>query len=79
MDTTISVTTSAPERFFELELGDNIELRPAATEATAGGLNLPAEALIRLAAGRLPPDRGAGATITGALSMSQLRTAFPGY
>jgi uncharacterized protein (TIGR03083 family) len=79
VDTTISVTTSEPERHFELELGDNIDLRPAAHGATAGELTLPAEALLRLAAGRLPPDREAGATITGVLSMNQLRAAFPGY
>jgi uncharacterized protein (TIGR03083 family) len=78
---TIAVTTSAPERHFELELGDTLDLRPAdrAAGADGGELALPAEALLRLAAGRLHPDRQNGATITGALTLDQLRTAFPGY
>jgi hypothetical protein len=54
-------------------------LRPASGGAAAGELTLPAEALLRLAAGRLAPGREAGAAITGALTLHQLRTAFPGY
>lgn len=79
VETTISVTTSEPDRRYELALGDNIDLHPASAGATAGQLTLPAEALLRLAAGRLTPGREAGATITGALSLDQLRIAFPGY
>jgi uncharacterized protein (TIGR03083 family) len=78
-DTTIRVTTSHPERHYELELGDHVELRPAAGGSAQGELTLPAEALLRLAAGRLPPGREAGASITGTLTLKQLRTAFPGY
>ena len=78
-DTTIAVTTSEPERHYELELGDNADLRPASGGATAGQLTLPAEALLRLTAGRLASDREAGARITGALSLDDLRKAFPGY
>lgn len=77
--TTISVTTSGPERRCELELGDDVELRPASGGETAGELLLPAEALLRLTSGRLAPDREAGASVTGALTLDQLRTAFPGY
>jgi uncharacterized protein (TIGR03083 family) len=78
-DTTITVTTSDPERHYELEVGDNVDLRPASGGAAAGELTLPAEALLRLTAGRLAPGREAGAAITGALTLHQLRTAFPGY
>jgi uncharacterized protein (TIGR03083 family) len=78
-DTTITVTTSEPDRRFELELGENVELRSASGETAAGALKLPAEALLRLAAGRLPPEREAGASISGALTLDQLRTAFPGF
>jgi uncharacterized protein (TIGR03083 family) len=78
-DTTVTVTTSQPERNYELELGDAADLRPASGQATAGTVDLPAEALLRLAAGRLPPDRERGATATGALSLDDLRRAFPGY
>jgi uncharacterized protein (TIGR03083 family) len=78
-DTTIKVTTSDPERHYELELGDHLELRPAAGGSSEGELTLPAEALLRLTAGRLPPGREARASITGTLTLHQLRTAFPGY
>jgi uncharacterized protein (TIGR03083 family) len=78
-DTTITVTTSAPARQYELELGDVVDLRPATGTAASGALTLPAEALVRLAAGRLPPDREHGTTATGALTLDQLRRAFPGY
>jgi len=78
-DTTIAVVTSAPERRFELELGERAELRPAGDAATAGELALPAEALLRLASGRLPADREHGARVTGALTLDDLRRAFPGY
>jgi uncharacterized protein (TIGR03083 family) len=78
-DTTITVTTSAPERHYELELGDNVDLRPPSGASTAGDLVLPAEALLRLAAGRLAPGREGGASIRGALTLDELRAAFPGY
>jgi hypothetical protein len=42
-------------------------------------LTLPAEALLRLGAGRLAPGRESGASISGALTLDQLRTAFPGF
>ena len=77
--TTIEVVTSAPERHHEMQLGDGIELRPASGGPTDGTLTIPAEALLRLAAGRLAPDGEAGATISGALTLDDLRRAFPGY
>ena len=73
------MTTSAPERHYELELGDNVDLRAPSRPSTAGDLVLPAEALLRLAAGRLAPGREGGASITGALTLDELRAAFPGY
>lgn len=78
-DTTIRVTTSDPERRYELELGDDLDLRPGSDGSTEGELILSAEALLRLAAGRLKPGREAGTSITGVLTLDQLRTAFPGY
>jgi uncharacterized protein (TIGR03083 family) len=78
-DTTVAVLTSAPERRYELELGDRADLRPAGDGVTAGELAIPTEALVRLTAGRLPADREHGATATGALSLDDLRRAFPGY
>lgn len=78
-DTTIRVTTSNPQRRYELELGDHLDLRPASDGSTVGELLISAEALLRLAAGRLVPGREAAASITGVLTLDQLRTAFPGY
>ena len=78
-DTTISVITIDPERQYELELSENAELRQAAERATSGQLTLPAEAFLRLTAGRLGPGREAGARASGALSLDDLRRAFPGY
>ena len=78
-DTTIAVTTSEPVRDFELELGEGADLRPATGALTTGALDLPAEALLRLAAGRLPAGREHGAVVSGSLTLDDLRRAFPGY
>jgi uncharacterized protein (TIGR03083 family) len=78
-DTTITVHTTDPERHFELELGTGADLTPAEGIETSGTLDLPAEALLRLAAGRLAPDRDHDAKAAGALSLDDLRRAFPGY
>jgi uncharacterized protein (TIGR03083 family) len=78
---TISVETSAPGRHYELELGDSLELRDSSGDrATDGELALPAEALLRLAAGRLRADRASGDVApTGGVTLAELRRAFPGY
>jgi uncharacterized protein (TIGR03083 family) len=78
---TIAVTTTSPDRRLVLEVGDAMALRTAGgDETTDGTLVIPAEALIRLVAGRLRPDRPAGdAEITGPISLDDLRRSFPGY
>lgn len=78
-ETSIAVATDEPPRRFVLELGERLALHAEATRATAGTLTLPAEALVRLTAGRLPPDREHGATVSGPVSLDDLRRAFPGY
>ena len=80
-DVTIAVTTTAPDRRFELELGERCELRPVESPAgSSGDLVIPTEALLRLMAGRLKPGRpSADVEPTGGLTMPQLHTAFPGY
>ena len=78
-DATIAITTSEPVRDFELELGERADLRPANGVPTTGALDLPAEALLRLSAGRLPAGRENGAVVTGTLTLDELRRAFPGY
>jgi hypothetical protein len=77
---TITVTTTTPERAFELELGDVAALRPAIGTPTDGELVIPAGAFLRLTSGRLRPGWPAGDVApTGGLTMAELRTAFPGY
>jgi uncharacterized protein (TIGR03083 family) len=78
---TISITTSSPTRHFQLELGDVIELRPSRPDSGADGdLTIPAEALLRLTAGRLKPGRpSAEVAPTGVLTLDDLQSAFPGY
>jgi hypothetical protein len=77
--TTVRITTTHPAREFVLTLGDDVELR-AADDGAAGELTIPAEALLRLAAGRLRPDHPSGdVEPAGALSLADLRRAFPGY
>jgi len=78
-DTTVAVETSDPARAFELELGDGVDLRPVDDPSGTGRLGLPAEALLRLTSGRLADGRTNGATADGALSLDDLRRAFPGY
>jgi len=79
--TTIAIDTTDPPRQYELELGDSAALRPADGDgSTSGSLAIPAEALLRLVAGRLRADHPAGdVEPTGALSLADLRRAFPGY
>lgn len=79
--TAMRITTTGPAREFVLVFGDDVELRPATGgDAADGELAIPAEALLRLAAGRLRPDRPSGdVEPAGALSLADLRRAFPGY
>ena len=68
-------------RRFELELGDVAALRPAEPQRPdAGELVIPAEALVRLTAGRLKHGwPSADVAPSGGITMEELRTAFPGY
>jgi uncharacterized protein (TIGR03083 family) len=79
--TTVRITTTEPARDFVLALGDDVKLRPTTGGDTLDGeLVLPAEALLRLAAGRLRPDRASGdVEPAGRLSLAELRRAFPGF
>ena len=61
-----------------MALGDGVSL---ATDRVAadGHLRLPAEALVRLSAGRPPDHTPAGVEIDGSASLDDLRAVFPGY
>jgi uncharacterized protein (TIGR03083 family) len=75
----LAVYCSAPDVALGLLIGERAQLGevPAAPD---GELRLPAEALLRLLAGRLTESRTPdGVEVTGALTLDDLRRVFPGY
>jgi uncharacterized protein (TIGR03083 family) len=76
----IQVTTTDPASVFALHLGDQISVAFDEPEQPDGTLVLPAEAWLRLVAGRLAPRHTpADVTATGAADLDLLRRVFPGY
>lgn len=77
----IQVRTTAPDEVFALRLGERISLeREVVPEEFDGTLALPAEAWLRLVAGRLAPEHTpAGVETTGLADLDLLRRVFPGY
>jgi uncharacterized protein (TIGR03083 family) len=78
---TLAVHTTEPERSFTLELGDSIGLGAAAPAEATDVLDIPAEALLRLTAGRLGPEyTPAGVRLTSdTITLDDLRRVFPGF
>jgi uncharacterized protein (TIGR03083 family) len=78
----VHVTTTGPAREFALTLGDRVRLGPwpgdGGPQAPAE-LHLPAEALLRLFAGRLNPEHTPIEVSATGVSLDTLRDAFPGY
>jgi hypothetical protein len=74
----------APERSFDLRVGEGVTLEPAdppVSDDQAGGgpaLRLPAEALIRLVYGRLDPAHTPPVEATE-VDLDDLRQVFPGF
>lgn len=80
-DLDVVVSTSTPERRFQLQLRSTGVTRsdaPTGTGARAS-LRLPAEALIRLVYGRLDPEHTPSAVQADGVELDQLRTALPGF
>jgi uncharacterized protein (TIGR03083 family) len=76
----IQVRTTAPDEVFALRLGEKISLEREVPEEFDGTLALPAEAWLRLVAGRLAPRHTpAGIETTGLADLDLLRRVFPGY
>ncbi len=77
----LQVITSEPESQFTLRLAEKVEvLLDDVSGRGDGSLRLPAEAWLRLVAGRLATDRApAGIETTGAADLDLLRKVFPGY
>jgi uncharacterized protein (TIGR03083 family) len=76
----IRVTTSDPGAAFTLRLDDPISLDDAAEASADGTLTIPAEAWLRLVAGRLSPEHTPeGIEGTGSANVDLLRRVFPGF
>jgi uncharacterized protein (TIGR03083 family) len=76
----LQVRTAAPEEVFALRLGEPIGIDDGLPEEFDGTLALPAEAWLRLVAGRLSPRHTPAAVeATGLADLDLLRKVFPGY
>jgi uncharacterized protein (TIGR03083 family) len=79
-DRVIEVTTSEPASVFTLNLTTPVSIELSAPATADGTLNLPAEAWLRLASGRLSSAHTPqGVQATGAADLDVLRRVFPGY
>lgn len=78
----VRVVTAGPAREFALTLGEKVRLGPwpgdGGPQAPAE-LHLPAEALLRLLAGRLDPEHTPAELTATGVPLDALRAAFPGY
>lgn len=61
-----------------LEITDAVTVTESVDHPTAT-FNGPEEAVVRLLSGRLSPEHAAGATVTGNVTLDELRKVFPGY
>ena len=76
----LTVTTTDPESVFALRLTSPVSVDFEVPAQTDGTLTLPAEAWLRLAAGRLAPRYTPGSVVTtGAADLDLLRRVFAGY
>jgi hypothetical protein len=76
---TLAVELTDPRRSYGLDLGDTAAVTDA-PERFDGVLRAPAEAWLRLTAGRLAPSwTPPGVEVTGPISLDDLRAVFPGY
>jgi uncharacterized protein (TIGR03083 family) len=81
----LAIRTTGPQRHYRLVIsGEEADLQDAGTadpaEDATGVLEIPAEAFLRLVAGRLDPDHTpAGTRARGRPTLDELRALFPGY
>lgn len=76
----LRVITTEPDSDFTLRLGESVSIELEAPEQPDGTFTLPAEAWLRLVAGRLGPDHTPETvTASGAADLDVLRRVFPGY
>jgi uncharacterized protein (TIGR03083 family) len=76
----LAVTTSDPARTFAFSTVDGVTLQPGTPATPDGTLTLPAEALLRLVAGRLEPAYRGGVRLdSSSVTVDELCGVFPGY
>jgi uncharacterized protein (TIGR03083 family) len=74
------VHITAPEGGYALQIGEEVTLVEGPAGLSPGRLTLPAEALIRLAYGRLDAEHTPSSVeIEGPVSLDELRVLFPGF
>ena len=77
---TLDVVTEDPARQLTLEIAEVVALRDGGASHADGMLSLPAEAFLRLTFGRLKePHTPDAVTVSGPLSLDDLRRVFPGF
>ena len=74
---TITVATTAPDRGFRIDVGDEVTITAIDPPADPT-LALPAEAYVRLAYGRLDADHTPASVVGDDGALDQLRQVFPG-
>jgi uncharacterized protein (TIGR03083 family) len=77
----VEIRTSAPERTFTLSVGDSVALVPGAPKGgeDTARLVIPAEAFVRLFAGRMDPDHTPAEVKTEGVSLDSIRAVCPGF
>ena len=79
----VAIETSEPSRHYLLELREDEAFLWEETEPPTGAatkVEMPAESLLRLTAGRLSTERTpSNVTVQGELSLDDIRKVFPGY
>jgi uncharacterized protein (TIGR03083 family) len=74
----LQVATTAPERHFDIGSGETVTFEASSPDDTLPGLQLPAEALVRLVYGRLDPAH-TPAVEGDEDDLDDLRRLFPGF
>jgi uncharacterized protein (TIGR03083 family) len=74
----VAVRRTEPERAYVLRVDEDVDLSPGGDDDVDGRVELPAEALIRLVAGRLDPDHTPADVRTEGVALDDLRAVFPG-
>lgn len=75
------IITTGPDRDYLLSVTDRVVMTDWAPDGGAGGseVRMPAEALLRLSAGRLDPGHTPADVLADQADLDRLRKVFPGY